>query len=162
MSMATVMAMQFLGPIFYQRAGDASDSRRNKNVTKLSRRLTGLTLALTGAVFSAALLFHAQIFRILVAKEYATASYLLPWMLLAGGVFAVGQTIGLNLMSQMKTRSMVVAKIATSSLGIIFNFAGAYFLGIKGIVVATVMFSILHSGWFAAISIRAAAEPNVP
>ncbi len=161
MSMVTGMAMQFLGPIFYQRAGDASDSRRNENVSKLSRRLTALTLALTGAVFLVALLFHAQIFRILVAKEYAAVSYLLPWMLLAGGIFTAGQTIALDLMSKMKTRTMVAAKIATSTLGIIFNFAGAYFFGIKGIVVAIVLFSVLYSVWLAAISMRAASEPGI-
>lgn len=161
MSMATAMAIQFLGPIFYQRAGDASDSRRNENVSNLSRRLTGLTLALTGAVFVAALLFHAQIFRIFVAQEYAAVSYLLPWMLLAGGIFAAGQTISLNLMSQMKSHTMVVAKIATSSLGILFNFVGAYFFGIKGIVAAIVLFSVLYSVWLAAISMRAAAEPDI-
>ncbi len=162
MSIAASMSMQLLAPIFYQRAGDASDRRRNANVSKLSRRLTGLTLALTGAVFLVALLFHAQIFRILVAKEYASVSYLLPWMLLAGGIFAAGQTIALDLMSQMKTHTMAVAKIATSSLGILFNFAGAYFLGIKGIVVAIVLFSVLYSVWLAVVSIRrTAAEPDI-
>lgn len=161
MSMATGMSTQFLGPIFYQRAGDASDRRRNDTVSKLSRRLTVWALALTGAVFLIALLFHAQIFRILVAKEYASVSYLLPWMILAGGVFAAGQTIALDLMSQMKTRTMAVAKIATSSLGIIFNFAGAYFFGIKGIAVAIVLFSVLYSVWLAAISIRTSAKPGI-
>ena len=82
-------------------------------------------------------------------------------MLLAGGVFAAGQTIALNLMSQMKTRTMIAAKIATSSLGIIFNFAGAYFFGIKGIVAAIVLFSVLYLVWLAAISVKAAAKPGI-
>ncbi|MHB8668184.1 MAG: lipopolysaccharide biosynthesis protein [Burkholderiales bacterium] len=161
MSIATGLSMQFLGPIFYQRAGDASDRQRNQNVSRLSRSLTALTLVLTGAVFLTALLFHAQIFHLLVAKEYASVSYLLPWMLLAGGVFAAGQTISLNLMSQMKTHTMVVAKIATSSLGIVFNIAGAYFLGIRGIVVAIVLHSVLYSAWMTVISNKMAAKPDI-
>lgn len=158
MSMVAGMSMQFLGPIFYQRAGDASDHRRNENVSRLSQRLTGLTLVLTGAAFLIALLFHNQIFRLLVAKEYAPVAYLLPWMLLAGGIFAAGQTIALDLMSQMKTQTMATAKIATSLLGIMFNFVGAYFLGVKGIVVSVVLFSVLYLAWLAAISARVAAK----
>lgn len=160
MSMVTGMTMQFLGPILYQRAGDATDSRRNERVSRMIRRLTGLTLALTGVIFLVTLLFHAQIFRLLVAKEYADVSYLLPWMLLAGGIFAAGQTISLNLMSQMKTHTMLIVKIATSSLGMILNFAGAYFLGIKGIVLATIVFSVLYSVCLAAIATRTATEPS--
>jgi O-antigen/teichoic acid export membrane protein len=160
-SMATAMATQFLGPIFYQRAGDASDNRRNKSVSKLSLRLAGMTLALTGTVFLIALLFHAQIFRILVASQYASVSYLLPWMLLAGGIFATGQTIALDLMSRMKTPIMARAKIVTSSLGVVFNFAGAYYFGVKGIVAATVIFSVLYSIWLAAILAKATPEPGI-
>ena len=81
-------------------------------------------------------------------------SHLLPWMLFAGGVFAAGQTIGLNLMSQMKTETMVVAKIITALLGVMFNFAGAYFFGISGIVFAGVLFSVLFFVWIAMLSIR--------
>ena len=152
MSMATEMAMQFFAPIFYQRAGDASDSRRNANVTNLSWRLTNLALGGTCAAFLMAFLFHTQIFRIFVAKEYASVSHLLPWMMLAGGLFAAGQTISLNLMSQMKTRIMTVAKIVTALLGVILNFAGAYWYGTMGIVIASVMFSILYFLWMVLLS----------
>lgn len=157
-SMATGMAMQLLSPILYQRAGDASDSRRNANVHNFSWRLTWFSLSVTGTAFLVALLFHTQIFGIFVAKEYASISYLLPWMVLAGGVFAAGQVMALNLMSQMKTHAMVVTKIATAILGVIFNFAGAYFLGIAGIVFAGVLFSVLYSMWMAMLSKRTAAE----
>lgn len=152
MSMATGMAVQLLTPIIYHRAGDASDFQRNANVSDLSWRLTAFALGATFISFMLALFLHSQIFNIFVGKEYASISYLFPWMLLAGGIFAAGQTITLNIMSQMKTRSMVKVKIVTAIFGIIFNYFGAYMFGIKGVVFAGVMFASLHFLWFAIIS----------
>ncbi|SRR6266571_2298482 len=152
MSMLTGMAMQFLAPILYQRAGDASDDRRNANLNSLSWRLTGLALGVTGAAFLVALLFHVQIFRVFVASEYASVSHLLPWVILAGGVFAAGQTIALNLMSKMKTHTMMAAKIMTALLGVTFNFAGAYWYGTTGIVIAGILFSVSYFIWMAVLS----------
>lgn len=152
MSMATAMAVQFLAPIFFQRAGDASHSRRNAEVHNLSWRLTGLALAVTGAVFLLSLLFHTQIFQVFVAKEYAPVSHLLPWVIFAGGVFAAGQIIALNLMSKMKTHAMMIPKIVTALLGVTFNLAGAYLFGIGGIVVAGMLFSVTYFIWMAALS----------
>lgn len=160
-SMATSMASQFLAPIFFQRVGDARDSKRNANVGNLGWRLTLLALSMTSVAFVLALLFHKQIFQLLVAKEYAQASSLLPWIVLAGGIFAAGQTISLNLMSQLKTRSMISVKIITASIGILLNFAGAYFFGIEGVVFASILFSFLYFCWMAAIAKRSqqAAQP---
>ena len=152
MSMASGMVMQLLAPIFYHRAGDASDSRRNANVSSLTRRLTWVTLGMTGGLFLLAISFHTQIFQLFVAKEYISVSYLLPWMLVAGGVFAAGQGIALNLMSQMKTHTMMAAKIVTALLGVILNLAGAYWYGTTGIVVAGLLFSVLFFLWMAALS----------
>lgn len=154
MSIVTGMAMQFFAPILYYRAGDASDSRRNVDVNNLSWRLTGLVLGVTVVVVLIAQQFHAQIFLILVAKNYWSVSHLLPWMLVAGGVFAAGQTVALNLMSQMKTHKMVVATIIPCLLGVAFNFAGAYRYGTTGIVIASILFSVLYFVWMTAVSIR--------
>ena len=146
-AMVSGMATQFLAPIFYQRSGDASNNRRNANVNSMSRRLTRLSLALTGAAFLMTLLFHTQIFRIIVANKYASISHLLPWTLLAGGIFAAGQTIALNLMSQLKTHTMITAKIVTALLGVIFNFVGAYWYGTTGVVIAGILFSVSYFFW---------------
>lgn len=147
MMLTTGMGVQFIAPIFYQQAGDASDSRRNAQVSRLSSVLILLTLGLTGLGVVVALVFHAQIFRLLVSQEYRAISHLLPWMLFAGGITAASQVCALNLMSQMKTRIMAVAKICTAVLGVLFNIAGAYAYGITGIVMAGVLFSVLSFFW---------------
>jgi O-antigen/teichoic acid export membrane protein len=152
MSLSTGMATQFLAPIFFQRAGDASDSLRNANVNKMGWRLTGVVLSMTVLVFLLAFQFHVQIFSIIAAKEYALVSHLLPWMLLSGGLFAAGQTMGLNLMSQMKTRTMLAATIITALLGVIMNSAGAFWYGTTGVVMAGVLFSALYFFWMMVLS----------
>jgi O-antigen/teichoic acid export membrane protein len=157
-SIAAGIVMQFLAPIYYQRAGDASNIQRNANVYRLSWRLTVLVLCVTGAAFFIAMLFHAQIFRIIVAKEYALVSHLLPWVILAGGIFSAGQNIALNLMSQMKTQSMMGVKVTTALLGSILNFAGVYWYGITGIVIASILFSVLYFLWILVLSKKNRAE----
>lgn len=154
MSLATAMAMQLLAPIFYKQAGDASDSMRTAHVNSLSWRLTGFTLGMTGFVFVMAILFHTQIFGFFVATEYFGVSFLLPWMLLSGGIFASGQTLALNMSSQMKNHFMIVPKIVTALFGVLFNVAGAYWYGIKGIVIASCSFSILYFLWMVILSKR--------
>jgi O-antigen/teichoic acid export membrane protein len=143
----TGMAMQFLEPILFQRAGDASDSKRNAGVHRLSWNLVWISLGVTAVAFLVALIFHAQIFGILVAEEYRATSYLLPWLIVSGGVFASGQALSALLQAHMKTREMMTVKIVTAILGVILNFTCVYILGITGVVYAGVLFSILHLLW---------------
>lgn len=142
-SVATGIAVQFLAPIFFQKAGDGNDEKRNSSVNNLSWRLTILTLVITCIAFCFTYLLRSQIFQIFVNKEYRVISYLLPWIVFSGGIFAASQTISLNLMSQTKTQIMMPFKIMTALLGILLNFAGGYFNGVLGIVVSNVVFSIM-------------------
>lgn len=157
-SLVTGIAMQLLAPIFFQRAGDGSDSRRNAIVNNLSWRLTWIALGVTCVAFCAALSFHGWIFQILVATQYGAISHLLPWVLLAGGLFSAGQSLALGLMSQIKTRTMVVVKIVTALLGVAFNFVGAYIHGIEGVVFACNLFSVAYLLWMAIIARRTTDE----
>jgi O-antigen/teichoic acid export membrane protein len=146
-SLLTGMAVQFLLPIMYQRAGDASDQVRNANANTLSWRLAGLSLILTLLLFLVAAVLHPLIFRVLVAEEFRANSYLFPCVILSGGLFATGQTFTSNFLSQMKTKSLIAVKITTGLLGLVLNVVGAYWYGIKGVVYAGLVFSIVYLLW---------------
>ncbi len=152
--MATGVALQFLEPILYARAGDGKDSQRNENVNKLTWRVTIFALMFTAIVSLFAFAFHPQIFTIFIAKEYGSVSNLLPWMVISGGVFAAGQTISFNLMRLMRTEVMIKVKIVTALLGVAFNLAGAYLYGTAGVVFAGVTFAVTYLGWMAILSMR--------
>lgn len=147
MSMGAGIIMQFLTPIFYQRAGDATDNQRLVRVTKMAWYTTVFTLCFTFFAFFGVFCFHKYILLFFAGKEYLSVSFLLPWMFLAGGIFAAGQALALNLQSQMKIFKIMKVKIVTSLAGVIFNFAGAYWYGIKGIVIAGVSFALMYFLW---------------
>jgi O-antigen/teichoic acid export membrane protein len=157
-ALATGLAITFLGPILYQRSGDASDHSRNANVHRLIWRITIFCLLITLMGFLFALGLHTLIFRLLVAVEYRAVSYLLPWVVLAGGIFAAGQMLSLKLMSEMKPATMIRAKIITALLGVLLNIYGASVGGLQGIVVALVAFSAIYLSWMVWLAYRIPTE----
>lgn len=120
-SLLSGMVASFLAPIFYQRAGDASEQRRIAGVNRISWHITWWSLGITMVAVVVAFLWHGALFQLLVAPKYHTVSGLLPWVVLAGGVFAASQSLSLAMMSQLKTRLMMPAKIGTAVVGVLLN-----------------------------------------
>lgn len=145
--MVTGLATSFLGPILYQRSGDATDPARNTHVHRLAWRITLFCMALTLIAFMLALGLHDWIFRLLVASDYRGVSYLLPWVVLAGGVFAAAQMLSLKLMSEMKSASLLAPKVVTALLGTGLNLVGAALAGLHGVVAALTTFSCIYIVW---------------
>jgi hypothetical protein len=107
---------------------------------------------MTLLAFSLAMTLHEWIFRLVVAAEFRSISYLLPWVVLAGGLFAAAQMLGLKLMSEMRSAAMLRAKIVTALLGIVFNIYGASVAGTKGIAISAVAFSTVYFLWMFTLS----------
>lgn len=149
------ISMTFLGPIFYQRAGTATDLNRKKSVHEIAWYITYASLLITIVAFVLTFFLHEWIFQLLVSTKYHVASSLLPWMVLAGGIFSAGQILALKLMSEMKSAAMTTAKIVTAMVGIALNIYGASQFGLQGLTAALVAFSSLYFIWMAWLSQRA-------
>lgn len=147
MTLLSGIFIQYLAPIFYQKAGDGTNEKRNSNVNGMTNQLTIFFLVVTLISFILAMFFNKEIFWILVAKEYWSVSYLLPWMLLSGGLFAASHSLALSMMSKMKTNSLSVITSVTSILGSLLNFIGAYLWGIDGVVMGGMAYSFFLFIW---------------
>jgi len=145
--LALGMAMTFLGPILYQRSGSTTDQNRNRDVHQIAWRITFAGLAITALAFVFTLFLHEGIFQLLVATKYHEVSYLLPWMIVAGGVFSSAQMLALKLMSEMKTAVMTTAKIVSAIIGVILNIYAASHFGSQGVVFALIAFSCIYFFW---------------
>ena len=148
------LTFSLVAPILYQRAGDASDHRRNKNVSSIIWRIAIVSLVLTVFAFFVAWNLHDWLFQWLVAENYHSVSTYFPWMILAGGLFAMGQMLSLKLMSENRSNKLLFAKIGSAIVAIAANFFGAYWFGIAGVVFGLVMFSVVFLIWVILASTR--------
>ena len=153
--------IEFIAPILFQRADNAKDRLRRVTATKIAMQITYLSLSMTVLIFTIALTLHAQIFNLILTKEYASISFLLPWILLASGIFATSQTIALRFMIQIDTKILIMPKVITSLLGLGLNFLGAYSYGIAGVVAAQVIFSLMYFTWMISLSQKLVSHPNM-
>ncbi len=153
-AMITGLVMSFLGPILYNQSGDATDPLRNTYVHRFTWKLTQFALMMTMVAFFLALALHDWLFSFLVSIQYREISYLLPWVILAGGFFAAGQALTLKLMSEMKATAMTTAKISTALFGVVCNFIGAAFAGLHGVVGGLIFFSIIYLVWMSFLAIK--------
>lgn len=153
-SILTGLVTTLVGPILFGRSGDTLNATRNRSVHRLAWQLTYVALTLTAIGFLVTWFLHAWFFKILVSSKYREVSYLLPWMVLAGGLFSASQVLGLKMLSELKTNEMIWPKIVTSLFGVFFSFGGAYLFGLSGVVGGILCFSLSNLLWFARLSRR--------
>jgi O-antigen/teichoic acid export membrane protein len=153
-SMAAGLAVAVMAPIIYQRIGTTRDASRTAEAHLMIIVTAGLVFFGTVVGFLFLLFSHNLIFGIFVGLEYRDHSYLLPWMFLAGGIFAVGQVLSLKQMGDIQINLLIAPKIATASIGLALNVLGAAFAGIEGVIAAMVVFSLIYAAWMVFLSYR--------
>lgn len=147
MIMSSGLLSQLVAPILFSKAGDATDPGRMCHISRLNNRMVFLTFLLSVIATFFALFFHQQIFSLLVAPEFRNISFLLPVMILAGGLFATGQVATQILTVDVNTWVLIKPKVTTAIIGIILNLSGSYYYGLQGVVVSFLVFSSIYLGW---------------
>ncbi len=150
------LMLTLVQPIFYSRAGDAKDETRLQGTAAAIYRLVLVSLTLTAVAFAVSFLLHERIFNFLTSAEFRAGSYFLPWVVLAGGLFATGQLLLIKLSVEFQSHRMINLKIGTAIIGLAANFTGACLFGIEGVVGALVVFSLVFLTW--ALRIAGAAR----
>ena len=145
---------QLISPVLFSRAGNGDDPRRSRGVASLNNRLLAAAGLFSALATVLAFALHKHVFWLLVAPEYRNISWLLPWMVLSGGLFASGQIAALSVVSSINTRQLIPVKIVTAILGIGLSISGAYWFGLRGVVAGGIVFSAVHFVWMLLLARR--------
>jgi O-antigen/teichoic acid export membrane protein len=159
-SVASGLVLTLVAPVVYQRAGTGSDASATRRARSMLFRLTAGTIGLTLLGTAAAWILHAWLFTWLVGVEFRSASHLLPWVVLAGGLFSASQMLSLNNFVDLDSHSLLIPKMVTAVVGVGCNFAGARYFGSIGVVAGLLVFSLIYLVWMLALARRATAAPQ--
>jgi len=123
-------------------------------------RIAAGTIGLTLLATTAAWILHAWVFNLLVGVEFRSTSHLLPWVVMAGGLFSAGQILSLKAFVELDARALLVPKVVTAVLGAGCNFAGAHYFGSDGVVAGLLGFSLIYLAWMITLVRRAPTAPQ--
>jgi O-antigen/teichoic acid export membrane protein len=148
-----------LSPHIFGRVGDSRCLEKRDSAKKaLSQLVAGGCLLVTlGTVLG--FLLHRQIYEVLVGEQYWNSSIYLPYMILAGGVYSVGQLLSLQFQITMNPAAILTCKIGSSILGIVISFSGAFFFGIHGVLGGAVIFAFTYTLWMFVLTRDAVSKP---
>jgi len=138
---------QFAEPVLFRQAGDGTQVERINHAQRNTWRLFFGAVVLTLLAVAAAALLHSFVFEIFAAPGYRTASYLLPIMVLSGGLFACGQIASMTQLNRGESKALLWPKVTIGVVGTLFNIGGAYWMGLPGVVYAGAAFSGLYLLW---------------
>lgn len=146
-TMIASFMLTLIAPIVFNKIGSGENQLNKQAGLKMLYYLIAIAFVLSIVAFLVAFFFHSFIFKLFLDPRYFNISYLLPFIVLSGGIFATGQIISLKFASNMQTSKMIAPKIITALVGIALNYTMCYFWGVKGIIIASLIFATLYAFW---------------
>jgi O-antigen/teichoic acid export membrane protein len=144
MTLLTTALSNLVAPILFEIAGSGEDGERLKAAGNANRLHIWALLALTICVTALFALLHKELYRWFTVSGYYPYSGYLPILAMAAGIFAVAQAQSLICLIKAQSSELTGVKIIPALAGLVFNFVGAYWFGVRGAVGATLLFSVFY------------------
>jgi O-antigen/teichoic acid export membrane protein len=87
--------------------------------------------------------WHSLVGRYVLGADFRAYTWLFPWLLLSGGCFAAAQQLLLKLSGEMRTDLLALLWGVVAVIAVAGYVIGAFFLQLKGILVAMVAVNVL-------------------
>lgn len=142
-SLGSALALNLLAPILFDavESRSAGSSSRSLRINLIAG--TGMLL-ITLSAWLIARMYGEAICRTVLGDSFQEIAPMLPWALLAAGLFETGQVLALRLQARMAIRHWMLIKGSVSCMGIALNLLGAWLAGVQGLLYALLIFSFTY------------------
>lgn len=134
----------FLFPILLNRAGNLQSSAQFDAANHLNNWYLGFNIAFCGVFFLLFWWFGPAVIRLLSSEQYVPVAKLLPFMVIAGGLFVFGQNYSNRFALSMQTGLLVYPKIVTAVIGVLLNILFVNYFGLQGLVTAVIITQVVY------------------
>lgn len=136
-----------ISPVLFERAGDALDVERTRLTVLTVRRVARAFIAATALLTAAATILGGTALAMIAPPEYAAVGRLLPFAVIAGGLFGAGQVAALGPMVAGQSSMLILPKIVTSLGFALATFPLAATYGVEGVTVGLCVYTSAYALW---------------
>ena len=131
-------------PVLYQIVGPGKSDDSKGRAFLVNRHLTTIIILFSITLSLICFFAHPIISRLFLGEAFRAYSWLFPWLVLAGGCYAAGHQLLLNLSCEMQTGKLAVLWFIVSIVAVVCYFTATYFWQVKGLLVAVIfVFTLL-------------------
>ena len=140
-SLVVSLFISYLRPIYFEKAGD--DNKKLKYTYSIGIKIFVFAFFFLFTIVIITFYNRDLIFTIILNKNYLSISYLIGPMMMSALFNESTNFVALLLQTKNNTKKLFFPNAATYTTGIMFSIFGLYYLGLYGLVFASLINSML-------------------
>ncbi|NDU99259.1 lipopolysaccharide biosynthesis protein [Spirosoma terrae] len=144
-SLGGAMLMQLVSPVLF------AETKSQEVSGKMYYLLSGFGL-LMAVILSITAVWSTEIMTLLTSPAYSVYAKWLPWMMLSGALFTVGQLASMSLLIDLEPRRLLLPKIGTACLEICLLLVSVRAYGLRGVIGSSLVANAVYAVWLVGIT----------